>query len=101
MGRTTAGGGRRGSGRGVRGESGGVPGAPPLFSSIQPVKSCRPPGVDGHGGESGQPEEPCERAAAEALRANAALTEDLEQKLRAAGAENKGAPEPTQAEATA
>ncbi|TMA28223.1 MAG: recombinase RecA [Deltaproteobacteria bacterium] len=39
--------------------------------------------------------------AAEALRANAALTEDLEQKLRAAGAEDKGAPEPTQAEATA
>ena len=44
---------------------------------------------------------PGREKAAEALRANAALSEDLERKLREAGAEEKAPPEPTQAEATA
>jgi recombination protein RecA len=44
---------------------------------------------------------PGREKAAEALRANAALSEDLEHKLREAGAEEKAPPEPTQAEATA
>ncbi len=44
---------------------------------------------------------PGREKAAEALRANAALSEDLEHKLREAGAEEKAPPEPTQAEAAA
>ena len=39
--------------------------------------------------------------AAEALRANAPLADDLEQKLREAGADDSASPEPTQAEAVA
>ncbi len=44
---------------------------------------------------------PGREKAADALRANAALSAELEQKLREAGAEEKAAPEPTQAEAVA
>jgi recombination protein RecA len=44
---------------------------------------------------------PGREKAAEALRANAALAAGLEEKLRAAGADDKALPEPTQAEAAA
>jgi len=44
---------------------------------------------------------PGREKAAEALRANAAVAEDLEKRVRASAADLKAAPHPTQAEASA
>ena len=50
---------------------------------------------------SGERIGPGREKAAEALRANATAVEDLERKLREAGASDKSAPPPTQSEAAA